>query len=148
MLEYILVFLGAAIPWIEIMLVIPVGIISGLSPAWVMLLAFIGNMATILLLILGFQQINDWIERRNKKKGKVNSKRLQRGKKIMNTYGLPVLTLVGPILIGTHIAAFIGLVFGANKVKTAVWSAISIAFWCLVFGILTAMGFDFFVTRT
>ncbi|EGQ21806.1 hypothetical protein HMPREF9372_3166 [Sporosarcina newyorkensis 2681] len=148
MLEYILVFLGAAIPWIEIMLVIPVGIISGLSPAWVMLLAFIGNMATILLLILGFQQIKDWIGRRNKKKGKSDSKRLQRGKKIMNTYGLPVLTLAGPILIGTHIAAFIGLVFGANKVKTAVWSAISIAFWCLVFGILTAMGFDFFVTRT
>ncbi|MDV6378003.1 small multi-drug export protein [Sporosarcina sp. GW1-11] len=148
MLEYVFVFLGAAIPWIEIMLVIPLGIIRGLSPVWVVILSFAGNMATVLLLILGFQQIQDWIERRNKKKGKRESKRRRQGEKIMNTYGLPVLALAGPILIGTHIAAFIGLVFGANKMTTAVWSAISIALWCLVFGILTAMGFDFFVSRT
>ncbi|PIC62879.1 DNA-binding protein [Sporosarcina sp. P13] len=148
MLEYFLVFLGAAIPWIEIMLVIPLGIIRGLSPVWVMILSFAGNMATIILLIIGFQQIKDWIERRNKKKGKGESKRRKQGEKIMNTYGLPVLALAGPILIGTHIAAFIGLVFGANKMTTLIWSAISIALWSLVFGILTAMGFDFFVSRT
>ncbi|WP_153730808.1 small multi-drug export protein [Sporosarcina obsidiansis] len=148
MLDYFLVFLGAAIPWIEIALVIPLGIIRGLSPFWVMTLAFVGNMATVLLLILGFQQIKNWIERRNRKKGKGESKRQQRGEKIMNTYGLPVLALAGPILIGTHIAAFIGLVFGANKVNTAIWSAISIALWCLLFGVLTAMGFDFFVNRS
>lgn len=148
MLEYSLVFLGAAIPWIEIMIVIPLGIIRGLSPVWVVALSFAGNMATVLLVILGFQQIKDWMERRNKKKGKGESKRRQKGERIMNTYGLPVLALAGPILIGTHIAAFIGLVFGANKTATAIWSAVSIALWCLVFGILTAMGFDFFVSRT
>ncbi|AXH99589.1 DNA-binding protein [Sporosarcina sp. PTS2304] len=147
MLEYFLVFLGAAIPWIEIMLVIPLGIIRGLSPVWVVILSFAGNMLTVLLLIIGFQQVKDWIERRNKKKGSGESKRRQQGEKIMNTYGLPVLTLAGPILIGTHIAAFIGLVFGANKATTAIWSAVSIALWCLVFGIVTAMGFDFFVKR-
>ncbi|ARD47320.1 DNA-binding protein [Sporosarcina sp. P37] len=145
MLEYCLVFLGAAIPWIEIMIVIPLGILRGLSPMWVMILSFAGNMLTVLLLIIGFQQVKDWIDRRNQKKGKSESKRQLRGEQIMNKYGLPVLALAGPILIGTHIAAFIGLVFGAKKLNTAVWSAISIALWCLLFGILTAMGFDFFV---
>ena len=48
MFEYFLVFLGAAIPWLEIALVIPLGIISGLSPVWVMILAFVGNMLTVL----------------------------------------------------------------------------------------------------
>ncbi|PIC74926.1 small multi-drug export protein [Sporosarcina sp. P17b] len=148
MLEYLLVFLGAAVPWIEIMIVIPLGIIRGLSPMWVMILSFAGNMATILLLIIGFQPIKEWMDRRKQKKGKGESKRQQRAKKIMNTYGLPVLALAGPILIGTHIAAFIGLVFGAKKLNTAIWSAVSIALWCLVFGILTAMGFDFFVNHT
>ena len=148
MLEYFLVFLGAAIPWVEIMIVIPLGIIRGLSPVWVMLLSFAGNMITVLLLIAGFKQIKEWNDRRNKKKGKSESKRQQRGEQIMNTYGLPVLALAGPVLIGTHIAAFIGLVFGARKMNTAIWSAISIALWCLVFGILTAMGFDFFANRT
>lgn len=147
MIDYFFVFLGAAIPWLEIALVIPLGIIRGLSPVWVMLIAFIGNMSTVLLLILAFQKVRNWMERRNMKKGKGESKRQQRGENIMNKYGLPALTMLGPILIGTHIAAFIGLVFGANKVSTAVWSAVSIAVWCLVFGVLTAMGFDFFVNR-
>lgn len=148
MLGYFLVFFGAAIPWIEIMIVVPLGIIRGLSPMWVIILSFAGNMATVLLLIVGFQHIKEWMARRKQKKGKRQSKRQQRAEQIMNTYGLPVLALAGPILIGTHIAAFIGLVLGAKKMNTAIWSAVSIALWCLVFGILTAMGFDFFVDRT
>ncbi|PID00927.1 small multi-drug export protein [Sporosarcina sp. P29] len=148
MLGYFLVFFGAAIPWIEIMIVVPLGIIRGLSPMWVIILSFAGNMATVLLLIVGFQHIKEWMARRKQKKGKSQSKRQQRAEQIMNTYGLPVLALAGPILIGTHIAAFIGLVLGAKKMNTAIWSAVSIALWCLVFGILTAMGFDYFVDRT
>jgi hypothetical protein len=33
----------------------------------------------------------------------------------MNNYGLPGLALLGPILISTHIAAFIGMTLGATK---------------------------------
>ena len=148
MLEYSLVFLGAAIPWIEIMIVIPLGIVRGLSPVWVMVWSFAGNISTIFLLIIGFRQIKEWMDNRTRKKGKPESKRQQRAEQIMNKYGLPVLALAGPILIGTHIAAFIGLLFGAKKMNTLIWSAVSIAFWCLVFGVVTAMGFDFFVKRT
>lgn len=147
MVEYFLVFLGAAIPWLEIALVIPVGIISGLSPFWVMLLAFVGNMVTVLFLIIAFQKVKVWMESRKKKDGKEDSKRTERGKRIWNKYGMPGLALLGPILIGTHIAAFIGLLFGASKLNTTIWMTISIALWTLVFGIATAMGFDFFVQK-
>ena len=70
MFEYFLVFLGAAIPWLEIALVIPLGIISGLSPVWVMLLAFVGNILTVLVVIIGFQKVKKWMESRKSKKGK------------------------------------------------------------------------------
>lgn len=145
MVEYFLVFLGAAIPWLEIALVIPVGILRGLSPFWVMTLAFVGNMLTVLILIIAFQKVKEWMEARKKKDGTGESKRTERGKRIWNKYGMPGLALLGPILIGTHIAAFIGLLFGASKVNTTIWMTISIALWTLVFGIATAMGFDFFV---
>ncbi|MBO1912279.1 hypothetical protein J4G37_46725, partial [Microvirga sp. 3-52] len=59
-------------------------------------------------------------------------------------YGMPGVALLGPIVIGTHIAAFIGLLFGANKKNATVWMTISIALWSLVFGIATALGFDLF----
>lgn len=142
--EYILVFLGAAIPWLEIALVIPLGIIWGLSPFWVMILAFVGNMATVLPLIIGFDRFRDWYTKRQEAKGKPENKKSERAKRIWNKYGLPGLALLGPILIGTHIAAFIGMTLGATKRNTTVWLTISIAVWTLAFGILTALGFDFF----
>jgi hypothetical protein len=142
--EYALVFLGAAIPWLEIALVIPLGIIRGLSPFWVMVVAFLGNMATVLPLIIGFEKFRQWYQNRMEKTGKTPSKRSERAKAIWNKYGLPGLALLGPILIGTHIAAFIGMSLGAEKKWTILWLTISIGLWTLIFGIATALGFDFF----
>lgn len=142
--EYFLVFLGAAIPWFEIALVIPLGIIWGLSPFWVMVVAFIGNMLTVLALIISFDRFKDWYNKRQEAKGKTQNKKSERAKRIWNKYGLPGLAMLGPILIGTHIAAFIGMTLGATKRNTTIWLTISIAVWTLAFGILTALGFDFF----
>ena len=144
--EYFLVFLGAAIPWLEIGLVIPLGIVWGLSPFWVMVVAFVGNMLTVLALIIGFDKFKDWYNERQEKKGKTNNKKSERAKRIWNKYGLPGLAILGPILIGTHIAAFIGMTLGATKKNTTVWLTISIAVWTLAFGILTSLGFDFFTS--
>lgn len=142
--EYALIFLGAAIPWFEIALVIPLGIVWGLSPVWVMITAFIGNMLTVMLLIIGFDKFRIWYDKRQAAKGKEPSKKNERAVRIWNKYGLPGLSLLGPILIGTHIAAFIGMTLGATKRNTTVWMIISIGVWTLAFGILTALGFDFF----
>ncbi|MCJ1908631.1 small multi-drug export protein [Planococcus ruber] len=142
--EYFLVFLGAAIPWLEIALVIPLGIVWGLSPFWVMVMAFVGNMLTVLALIIGFDKFKDWYLKRQEAKGKTGSKKSERAKAIWNKYGLPGLALLGPILIGTHIAAFIGMTLGATKRNTTIWLTVSIGLWTLVFGLATALGFDFF----
>ncbi|WP_404332482.1 small multi-drug export protein [Mesobacillus maritimus] len=143
--EYVLVFLGAAIPWFEIALVIPLGIVRGLSPFWVMVLAFIGNAITLIPVIIGFERLRNWYEKRQEKTSKVPSKRNERAKKIWNKYGLPGLALLGPILIGIHIAAFIGMSLGAKKGWAMLWMISSLALWTLVFGILTMLGFDFFI---
>lgn len=142
--EYALIFIGAAIPWFEIALVIPLGIVWGLSPSMVMLVAFVGNMLTVLMLIIGFDKFRYWYTKRQEARGKAASKKSERAVRIWNKYGLPGLSLLGPILIGTHIAAFIGMTLGATKRNTTVWMVISIGVWTLVFGIVTALGFDFF----
>ncbi|TWT26327.1 small multi-drug export protein [Planomicrobium sp. CPCC 101110] len=146
--EYFLIFLGAAIPWFEIALVIPLGIVWGLSPFWVMLLAFVGNMLTVLALIVGFDKFRNWYTKRQEAKGKTVNKKSDRAKRIWNKYGLPGLALLGPLLIGTHIAAFIGMTLGATKKNTTIWLTISIGLWTLALGILTALGFDFFTRAT
>ena len=146
--EYFLVFLGAAIPWLEIGLVIPLGIVWGLSPFWVMVVAFVGNLLTVLALILGFERFRVWYIKRQEEKGAKPNKRSERAKSIWNKYGLPGVALLGPILLGTHVAAFIGMTLGATKTNTTVWLTISIGLWTVAFGVLTAMGFDFFTSMT
>lgn len=132
--EYIVVFLLAATPWFEIAAVIPLGIVRGLQPIIVVILSFIGNLSTIILVVYLFEKIKDFIVR---KKGivKENTKRQERAKRIWNKYGLPGLAILGPVLIGTHIAAFIGMSLGATKRWTLLWMTISLVIWSVVFGV-------------
>lgn len=126
-------------------LVIPLGIISGLNPITVIIVGFVGNMVTVLALIIGYDKFKLWLVKRNEGKEKKESKRSARARELWDKYGLPGMLMLGPILIGTHIAAFIGMTLGASKVKTLVWSTISIAAWAIIFGVVTSLGFDFFV---
>ena len=139
--EYALVFIGAAVPWLEILIVVPLGIVRGLSPFWVMVLGFVGNLSTLIPMIIGYEKFKNWYA---KKSGK-NKKRNDRAKRIWNKYGLPGLAFLGPILLGIHIAACIGMTLGAQKGATMLWTTVSLGIWTIIFGGLTALGFDFFV---
>ena len=145
--DYFLVFLGAAIPWLELGLVIPLGIIGGMNPLAVIIVGFVGNMVTVLALILGYDKFKLWLAKRNEGKEKKGSKRSERARELWDKYGLPGMLMLGPILIGTHVAAFIGMTLGASKVKTALWSTISIGLWAIIFGVVTSLGFDFFISE-
>ncbi|GIN98619.1 hypothetical protein J6TS1_44890 [Siminovitchia terrae] len=141
--EYIVVFLLAGVPWIEIAAAIPIAIISGLQPVLVVILGFAGNLLTTILVIYLFETIKNYLF---KKRGelKESSKREARAKRIWNKYGLPGLALLGPILIGIHIAAFIGLTLGAAKNWTLLWTTISLLIWSIVFGVTAYYGVEAF----
>ncbi|MBM7714768.1 putative membrane protein [Bacillus thermophilus] len=137
--EYVIIFLLAAVPWIEVAAVIPLGIIRGLSSTYVVIVAFLGNLSTIILLVYLFDKIKDfWV--RKKGEQKTSGKRLVRAKRIWNKYGLPGLSLLGPIFIGIHIAAFIGLTLGATRNWTLLWMTSSLALWSIVFGVAAHYG--------
>ncbi|MUV37703.1 hypothetical protein JNUCC1_01509 [Lentibacillus sp. JNUCC-1] len=144
--KYLLVFVGAAIPWIEVLAVVPIGILWGLSPAIVMIVGFLGNMVTLVPVVLAFERLKGWYVARRQKQGKP-SKSSVRAVKLFQKYGVIGLAFLGPVLLGTHIAAFIGMAMGATKQGMLFWMAISIALWILVIGILTALGFDLFVKK-
>ena len=46
-LAYLLVFLGAATPWLEILVIVPLGVAYGLNPVAVAIAAFLGNAITV-----------------------------------------------------------------------------------------------------
>lgn len=140
--EYIVVFLLGSVPWVEIAAVIPLSIVAGLSPFFVGLLAFLGNLSTVYLLIIFFEKFQQWRSRKNKGNKEQQSKRQTRGVHIFNKYGLPGLSLLGPLLIGSHVAVLIGLVFGAKKHLILLWMTISLVIWTVIITVLSVYSID------
>lgn len=143
MIEYVMIFLLSAIPWVEIAIAIPLGMVRQLQPILVVIIGFIGNLTTVVLLIYLNEKVKGYFSNREKRKKKRHN-RQQRAREIWNKYGLPGLAIVGPILIGIHIAAFIGLTLGASKKRTFIWMGSSLFLWSILFGIASYYGIETF----
>ncbi|WP_245553000.1 hypothetical protein [Brevibacillus massiliensis] len=62
---YFLVFVLSAVPMVEAIVMIPVGIFAGLSTSLVTVLAFMGNVLTLLLAILFIDRLKGgWARRK------------------------------------------------------------------------------------
>ncbi len=147
---YVAVFVLAAIPWVELAVVIPVGILIGLHPLPVSILSFLGNWITVFLLIVLFERFHQW---REIKKGidgdeaeEGTSKRSRRAQRIWTRYGLPGLALISPIITGTHIAAAVAMAFKAPKQWVTFWMSVSLFVWTIVLALAAHYGIEFLGT--
>lgn len=144
LISYIIIFILAAIPFFEVMVIIPFAIVGGLPVVPVMIVAFLGNLLTLGLLIVFIEKIKSW--RRKKKGDEAGSKRHKRAKGIWDKYGLPGLAFVGPFFIGTHLTALLASVFGSGRKRTFYLMTASLLFWTIVLGLAAHYGFDFFIS--
>lgn len=161
LVSYLLVFLLAAIPLFELVTVIPLAIIGGLSPVPVAILGFLGNLLTILLLIVFVDKIKILLKTRKLKRNVVNevegvggqytegteteqdSKKQKRARALFDKYGLPGLTIFGPLLVGSHISAFMGMSFGSRRGLVTGWMIASLVIWTIVSAVLANSGVTF-----
>lgn len=143
--QYALVFLLGATPWVEIAAVIPISIVAGMHPLTVSVLAFLGNLSTVYLLAVFFDRFRQWLGRR-KKEEKAPSRRRERAVAVWNKYGTPGLALLGPLLIGSHIAVFIGILLGAKRRSMLLWMTASLVLWTAIIAVLSIYGIDLITT--
>ncbi len=140
LLQYLLVFVFAAIPVIEILFVIPVAIGIGLNPVLTGVFAFGGNVASVYVLILFQQRIANWWASRRDAPPKERSDRYARARRVWDRYGLPGLSLGGVVLTGVHIAALVALAAGSRARAVAAWMTISIALWTVALVVASVYG--------
>ncbi|AGA31821.1 Small multidrug efflux protein - like protein [Thioalkalivibrio nitratireducens DSM 14787] len=133
--HYALVFLAAATPWLEIMIVIPVAIGVGLAPIPVTVVSFVGNALPVFGIIVLFRA---W-ERRH---GPLRRHWSPRARSIWERYGLPGIALAGPVVTGIHLAAVMALALQADRQRTAIWMTLSLALWSVATTVVTLMGFE------
>jgi hypothetical protein len=143
MFAYVLVFLLAATPWIEILIVIPAGIALGLNPLAVSILAFTGNLTTVYLLIFAYHQLSSAFEKRKSGENKKPpTKRKMKAIQIWNKYGLPGLAFISPMTVGTHFATFVALSFKSKKYMVTMWITLSIFVWTVIVTVLSYYGIE------
>lgn len=133
--QYALVFIAAATPWVEIMIVIPVAVGTGLSPMPVTIVSFIGNALPVFWIIALFR-------RREQHPGPLRRRAGPRAQRVWDRYGLPGVALAGPVLTGIHLAAVMALMLGAAPRWTALWMTLSLALWSLVTVLVTVAGLE------
>lgn len=156
---YLGLFVMAATPWLELVIVIPIGIGAGLHPVPVAVVSFIGNALPVLLIIYGM----DWIRKKQwyqrliqKRKDKAEAKedhadpkklakkekRQRRMKRIFDKYGIPGIALAGPAVTGIHLATALALGFQGERKQIVVWMNVSLAVWTIAMTVASVTGID------
>lgn len=155
-LAYLTVFLAAAVPWLEVLLVVPAGIVAGLPSAPVAVVAALGNVATLVPLVLGGDRLRAWWRRRRARRrgdadtdldGQAPSARSGRAARLFERYGLPGLAALGPLVTGIHVAAVVALTAGAERRRTLVWLSAGVVVWSALAAGATVLGVDALIDR-
>jgi Ca2+/H+ antiporter, TMEM165/GDT1 family len=137
--QYMLVFLTAAIPLLEVMVVIPASVAVGLHPVPVGILAFAGNAATLAMAVVAGDELISRLRRRRTPRER-DTKRQERIRRIAYRWGLPGVALLGPIAVGSHVAALAAIALRLPRGRVLLWSVAGVAAWSVVFTALSAAG--------
>lgn len=142
--SYLLVFLAAAIPVVEVLVVIPAALLAGMAPGPTTLLAFAGNLSTVVLVGIAGDRIIGWWRGRRPERDRQPSRRSERARELAQRWGVPGLAFLAPVTTGTHIATVAALTTGATTRRVLAWMGIGLAVWSLVVAVVTTAGFAAF----
>lgn len=131
------VFLAGATPWLEAVVVIPVAIALGLPPVWTIVAGLVGNTVTIVVFAVLSEKITAAIAARRARAGKspTDQPRRDRARRIFLRYGVFGMAVLGPLVIGTQIAAAWAVPFGVSALRASVIVTVGAVVW----GVLTGL---------
>jgi hypothetical protein len=126
------VILVSAIPFVESYGGAMIGIIAGVSPFIAIPAAIIGNVISMLAFIFFGSSV------RSLSKGgeeKPPSKRMLKLRSIFDKYGVPAVSIFGPLVIASQLSAAAMVSFGASRIRVIIWGIIGVSFWGIFSGL-------------
>lgn len=144
-------FVGGAFPWLEAIVVIPIGILAGAPPVLVALAAAVGNLLTVGLAAAFGARIRDWWVRRrqhrtvadggeDEARAERRQRRQDRISRVMTRWGMPGLAVLGPIGLGTQFSALAAVAVGVSARAAFLWVGAGTVAWSIVAAVLTVTG--------
>lgn len=137
-LQWLAIIAISAIPFMESFVGGFIGVVIGL-PFWAALLtAVIGNMLALLILIYGAHFIRTQILKRQEPKelSLTRQKRREKAKRLFDKFGVPGVSLLGPIALPSQFTAPLMVSFGANRHAVTLWMFVSVVVWGAGFTLL------------
>lgn len=145
--QFIGVFLISLIPFLEAFVAVPIGILLNLPFIPVIIIGATGNWLSVMAVIVSSTYIRTKFSKgRELNANHFITRRLQKANTYFNKYGVPGISLLGPVIGTNHIVALACLIGNANTKKIVLWQSISIVIWAIGTGVLLFYGVDIYNT--
>ncbi|WEK62147.1 MAG: small multidrug efflux protein [Candidatus Microbacterium colombiense] len=150
LVQPLIVALAGAIPFIEGEGAAGIGIIGGIHPVIAAVAAIIGNFVCVAILVLASSGARQAIVNRSRATQSVTaggaastvddivpdtghgSARKEKFQRAFERYGVPGVSLLGPLLLPTHFTATMLAAAGIGKARILFWQAVAIIGWTTV----------------
>ncbi|WP_314425904.1 small multidrug efflux protein [uncultured Microbacterium sp.] len=153
LVQPLIVALAGAIPFIEGEGAVAIGIIGGIHPVIAAIAAIVGNFVCVAILVIASSGARTAIVNRARTREAAlvgggaapaveteaaprGSARREKFQRAFERYGVPGVSLLGPLLLPTHFTATMLAASGVGKVRILIWQAVAIIGWTTVVAVI------------
>ncbi len=144
LVQPLIVALAGAVPFIEGEGAAAIGIIGGIHPVVAAIAAMVGNFLCVAVLVIAGAGARRAIVDRSRARQAVlaggtveepaadtsrGAARREKFQRAFERYGVPGVSLLGPLLLPTHFTATMLAAAGVGKARVLIWQAVAIVGW-------------------
>jgi hypothetical protein len=137
LVQPLVVALAGAVPFIEGEGAASIGIIGGIHPVVAGLAGAIGNFLCVALLVLLGTGVRSAITGRSE--AKRTTPRREKFQRAFTRYGVPGVSLLGPLLLPTHFTAVMLAGAGVGRGRILLWQGVAIVLWTTVLTVIVGL---------
>jgi hypothetical protein len=137
LVQPLVVAAAGAVPFIEGEGAASIGIIGGIHPVVAGLAGAIGNFVCVALLVLLGTGVRSAIAGRSE--AKRTTPRREKFQRAFTRYGVPGVSLLGPLLLPTHFTAVMLAGAGVGRGRILLWQGVAIALWTTVLTVIVGL---------
>ena len=137
LLRWVGVLLAGAIPYVEAEGAAILGVVAGVNPVVAIVAAVVGNAIALALVVWLIGAARSGVTRGRTAE---RSPKRQRMRQVFDRYGVPGVSLLGPLLLPSHVTAAAMVGFGAPRARVFAWGVVAVTAWAVVLGTLVHLG--------
>ncbi|WP_265522694.1 hypothetical protein [Oerskovia flava] len=137
LLRWVGILLAGMIPYVEAEGGAILGIVAGVDPFVAIPAAIVGNAIALAVVVWVISAARTRLSRN--RAVETDPKR-QRMRRVFDRYGVPGVSLLGPLLLPSHVTAAAMVGFGAPRRSVFVWGVVAVSLWAVLFGVLAHLG--------